>query len=202
MKLYFTPGACSLSPHIALHEAGLGFDSEKVDLKSKKTASDADFYAVNPKGQVPVLVLDSGDVLTEGPAIVQYIADRNPGSKLAPEAGTSQRYHLQEWLNFTTSELHKGLGSLFSPKMNDGWKAVMTEILGNKLAFVAKSLEGKTYIMGEAFTVADCYLFTILNWTRFLKFDTSRWPAIESYLARVAERPKVHATLVAEGLAK
>jgi glutathione S-transferase len=202
MKLYFSPGACSLSPHIALHEAGLKFETEQVDLKAKTTKSGGDFRAINPKGQVPVLKLDNGETLTEGPVIVQYIADQKPGSKLAPPAASWERYRLEEWLNFTTSELHKGLGSLFNPKMTDAWKAVVVEILGGKMAFVAKSLEGKSYIMGEGFTVADCYLFTILNWTRFLKFDTSAWPGIEGYLKRVAARPAVHATLMAEGLAK
>jgi glutathione S-transferase len=202
MKLYFSPGACSLSPHIALHEAGLAAETEQVDLKAKTTKSGGDFRAINPKGQVPTLKLDNGEVLTEGPAIVQYIADLKPASKLAPPAGSPERYRLQEWLNFVTSEMHKGIGSLFNPKMNDAWRAVMLEIIAGKLAFVAKSLEGKSYLMGEGFTVADCYAFTILTWTKPNKIDLAPWPALTDYMKRVAARPAVHATLVAEGLVK
>ncbi|HUC62108.1 MAG TPA: glutathione transferase GstA [Alphaproteobacteria bacterium] len=199
MKLYFSPGACSLSPHIALREAALPFELEQVDLKEKRTKSGADFRAINPKGYVPALALDNGELLTEGPAILQYLADRVPEKKLAPPAGSFERVRLQETLNFVTSELHKGLGSLFNPKNPDAWREVVKSILATRFAIVEKTLESKPYIMG-AFSVADCYLFTILNWTKFLKLDLSPWPALPAYLGRMAERPAVQAALKAEGI--
>ena len=200
MKLYYSPGACSLSPHIVLVESGLGFDLEKVDLAAKKTERGADYWKVNPKGYVPALELDDGQVLTEGPAIVQYLADRVPQKKLAPPAGTMERYRLQEWLNFISTELHKGFSPLFNPKASDDWKSAARELLGRRIAIVAKQLEGKSYAMGTAFTVADAYLFTILRWARHVKLDLSPWPVLPDYLDRVAARPAVHAALAAEGL--
>jgi len=203
MKLYFSPGACSLSPHIALREAGLTFDLEQVDLKAKKTKGGADFLAVNPKGQVPTLVLDGGAMLTEGPAIVQYIADQKPASGLAPVAGSLPRYHLIEWLNYITSELHKSIGALFSPATPDAYKTLLTaEQLPRKFAYVDGQLAGKLYVTGDTFTVADAYLFTVLNWTNFLKIDLGAYGNIKAYMARVAGRPKVQEALKAEGLLK
>jgi len=203
MKLYFSPGACSLSPHIVLREAGLAFDLEQVDLKEKKTKAGADYWPINPKGQVPVLQLDSGDRLTEGPAIVQYVADQKPATGLAPAAGSLPRYKLQEWLNYITSELHKSIGALFSPVTPDAYKQLVTkEQLPNKFAYVDQQLAGKQYLLGDNFSVADAYLFTVLNWTNFLKIDISGHANLKAYMARVAARPKVQEALKAEGLVK
>ncbi len=201
MKLYYSAGACSLSPHIVLSESGLPFELEKVDLAAKKTEFGADYWTINPKGYVPALRLDDGQVLTEGPAIVQYLADLVPERELAPLAGTLQRYRLQEWLNFTTSELHKGFGLLFNQRMPDEGKVIVRQILRKRVEVASKGLEGRSYLMGETFTVADAYLFTILRWTKPLKFDLAPWPNLEAYLERVAERPAVRAAMVAEGLA-
>jgi len=200
MKLYLTPGACSLSPHIALNEAGLKYDSETVDLKTKKTHSGADYWAVNGKGSVPALVLDDGQVLTEGPAVVQYIADLKPESHLAPKAGTVERYRLQEWLNYTTSELHKRFGPLFNPAAPEEAKKTAREELGSKFDFVSKSLGSKHYLLGDHFTVADAYLFTILTWTGHVGIDIGKWANLKSYFERVSARPKVGETLKQEGL--
>jgi glutathione S-transferase len=202
MKLYFFPGACSLSPHIALREAGFKFDLEKVDLKAKKTAGGEDYLAVNPKGYVPALRLDDGQVLTEAANIVQYIADRKPEAKLAPAAGTPQRYKLQEWLNFLATEVHKGTSPLFNPATPDSWKEVVKENLGKRYEFVAKHLAKQPYLMGETFSVADGYLFTLLNWTKFVNIDLGKWPALKAYYDRVAARPAVQEALAAEGLVK
>lgn len=202
MKLYYSPGACSLSPHIVLREAGLPFDLEKVDLKSKRTETGADFLAVNPKGYVPALRLDDGSVLTEGPAIVQYLADRAPDSGLAPAAGTPERYRLMEWLNFISTELHKSFGALFNPEMPDAWKTWVRGLLGRRLDFVAAQLGDRSYLMGETFSVADAYLFTILGWGRWVDVDIGRWSVLETYSGRIAGRQAVHAALVAEGLLK
>ncbi len=202
MKLFYTPGACSLSPHIALLEAGLPFTLQKVDLKNKTLESGEDFNAVNGKGQVPALELDNGHVLTEGPAIVQYIADQKPAAGIAPAAGTMERYKLQEWLNFITSELHKGLGSMFNPAQTPEWKEAVKITLGKRLDWLSTQLTGKQYLMGEKFSVADGYLFTILSWAKPLGFDLSRWAVLEQYIARVAARPKVVEAMKAEGLVK
>jgi glutathione S-transferase len=201
MKLYYSPGACSLSPHIVLREAGLQADLEQVDLKTKRTKSNADFTAVNPKGQVPALVLDDGQVLTEGPAVVQYLADRRPEANLAPPNGTIERYRLQEWLNFITSELHKSFGALFNPAVPADYKKFATEIIGERLAYVDRHLaQGGPFLMGSQFTVADAYLFTVANWTHFLKIDLGRWPNVAAYVERIAARPKVQEALKEEGL--
>ena len=203
MKLYYSPGACSLSPHIVAREAGIAVDLKKVDLKTKTLADGGGSYtAVNAKGYVPALGLDDGSMLTEGPAIVQYLADQKPDSGLAPKSGTTDRLRLQEWLNFISSELHKAMGTFFNPKAPDDWKAAVTERLGVRMDYVAKELAGKQYLMGDKFSVADAYLFTILNWAPMVKFDMARWPAITEYYKRVAQRPKVQEALKAEGLVK
>jgi glutathione S-transferase len=202
MKLYYSPGACSLSPHIVLREAGLPFELLKKDLHSQTLEDGSDFRVINPKGYVPALILDDGQILTEGPAIVQYLADRVPGKKLAPPAGTMERVRLQEWLNYITSELHKTFSPLFNKKASEDWKAAARELLDRRIDYVAKALEGRSYLMGDTFTVADCYLFTVLNWAAWVKIDLSRWPSVTEYLKRVAARPAVQAALKAEGLIK
>jgi glutathione S-transferase len=201
VKLYYAPGACSLSPHIVLRESGAAFDAEKVDLAAKRTAAGADYRAINPKGAVPALQLDDGQVLTEGSAIVQYLADRKPETKLAPAAGTIERYRLQEWLNYIASEIHKGFSPLFNAKLADEAKQVFKDNLAARFDFLSRSLEGKDYLMGAGFTVADAYLFTILGWTRHFAIDLVKWPVLKAYVERVAGRPAVQAALKAEGLA-
>ncbi len=201
MKLYFAPGACSLSPHIALHESGLALQSEKVDLRAKTTASGANFLAVNPKGQVPALVLDDGTVLTEGPAIVQYIADQAPKSGIAPANGTIERYKVQEWLNYVSTELHKGFGPLFKPNTPDNYKPILRENIDIRFAHVDKELAGRDYLTGSKFTVADGYLFVILRWADGMKIDIAGLKNLSAFKARVFARPGVQAALKAEGLA-
>jgi glutathione S-transferase len=200
MKLYFTPGACSLSPHIVLHEAGLPFEAETVDLKSKKTGSGADFTTVNPKGAVPALQLDNGEVLTEGVAIVQYLADQKPETGLAPQNGTLPRYRLQEWLNFVSTELHKGFSPLFNPALPDDMKEITKQGLAKKLAHLEGHFGKHHYLMGEGFTVADAYAFTILNWAKMFAIDLSPYPNVVAFMGRVAERPSAQAAMKAEGL--
>lgn len=200
MKLYYSPGACSLSPHIALREAGLPFELVKKDLYSKSLGDGSDFLAINPKGYVPVLILDDGETLTEGPAIVQYIADRVPEKKLAPPAGTMERVRLQEWLNYITSELHKSFSPLFNKQASDDWKAAARALLDRRIGYAAQALEGRDCLMGDAFTVADCYLFTVLSWANRVKVDLSPWPRLADYMGRIAARPAVQEALAAEGL--
>ncbi|MGH6962651.1 MAG: glutathione transferase GstA [Dongiaceae bacterium] len=202
MKLYFSPGACSLAPHIALREAGFKFDTEQVDLATKKTKSGADYRQVNPKGYVPALQLDNGEVLTEVPVILQYIADQKPESGLVPKAGTMERYRTQEWLNFVTSELHKGFGALFNPAVPDAYRTIAIDKVGQRLDFLAGKLDGKQYLQGDRFTAPDAYLFTILGWAPYLKVSLDKWPALGAYSGRVAARPAVQAALKAEGLVK
>jgi len=201
MKLYYSPGACSLSPHIALAEAGLSADYVKVNLKDKKTEAGDDYLKVNPKGQVPVLHTEAG-VLTEGPAIVQYIADKAPNAKLAPAHGTMERYQLQEWLNMLTSELHKSFSPLFHPTMPEEAKAIFRDKIGKTLSHIDARLAGRDYLMGSQFTVADGYLFTMLRWALGLKFDLAQYPNIKAYFDRVGARPKVKEAMLAEGLIK
>ena len=201
MKLYYAPGACSLSPHIALREAGLDFEAIQVDLGAKTTKDGGDYRKVNPKGAVPALEIDGGQILTEGSAIVQYIADRKPGTKLAPAAGTTERYRLQEWLNYIASEIHKGFSPLFNPKAPDAWKAMVKDMLATKFDYLSKQLDGKSYLMGDTFTVADGYLFTILTWAKGMDIDLAKWPVLKGYVERVAARPAVNTALKAEGLA-
>src|SRR5882724_2347782 len=200
MKLYYSPGACSLSPHIVLNEAGLAFDAETVDLGAKKTKSGADYKAINPKGAVPALQLDNGEVLTEGSAIVQYMADQKPAAGIAPAAGTMERYRLQEWLNFVTAEIHKPMGSMFNPAQTPEWKEAVRTILTKRLDWLSTQLAGKQYLMGEKFSVADGYLFTILGWAKHVSFDLGKWPVIEEYATRIGRRPKVVEAMKAEGL--
>jgi glutathione S-transferase len=200
MKLYFSPGACSLSPHIILREAGAKFELEQVDNREKKTKSGQDYWAINPKGQVPVLELDSGERLTEGPIIVQYIADQKPGSGLAPPAGTMERYRVQEWLNFTTSELHKTFGPIFRPTTPDAYKTISKENLGKRFDWLDKQLAGCQYLMGDRFTIADAYLFVVLRWAARVEMDLSKWPNLKAYVDRIAARPKVQEAMKAEGL--
>jgi glutathione S-transferase len=200
MKLYFAPGACSLSPHIVLRETGSTFDLEQVDNKEKKTKSGQDYWTINPKGQVPVLELDNGERLTEGPVIVQYIADQKPGSGLAPAAGTLERYRVLEWLNFITSELHKSYGPIFRPTTPDAFKAISKENLAKRFDWVNAQLAGRQYLMGDKFTIADAYLFTVLRWAPRIEIDLAKWPNLKAYVDRVAARPKVQEALKAEGL--
>ncbi len=202
MKLYFAPGACSLSPHIVLCEAGYNFDLELVDNKEKKTNSGMDFWGINGKGQVPVLELDNGERITEGPAIVQYLADRKPASGLAPANGSMERVRVQEWLNFTTSELHKTYGLFFRPTTPADFKVISKEYLSKRLDWVDKQLAGKQYATGDKFTVADAYLFTVLRWSPYVNVDLGKWPNIKAYVDRVAARPKVQEAMRAEGLIK
>jgi glutathione S-transferase len=202
MKLYFTPGACSMAPHILLRETGQTFDLEQVDLASKKTKSGADYKKINGKGYVPALQLDNGEVITEAPIILQYLADQKPESGLMPKAGTMERYRTQEWLNFVTSELHKGLGALFNPAVPDAYRTMAIDRVGTRLDFLESKLQGKQYLQGDKFTAPDAYLFTILSWAPHLKVSLDKWPGIQAYLGRVAARPQVQATLKAEGLTK
>jgi glutathione S-transferase len=200
MKLYYSPGACSLSPHIVSREAGIALDLEQVDNREKKTKSGKDFWSVNPKGQVPVLEFDNGQRLTEGPVIVQYLADQKPATGLVPAPGSIDRYRVQEWLNFTTSELHKSYGPIFRPTTPDEYKKISKENLGKRFDWLDKQLAGKQYLMGDKFTVADAYLFTILRWTPRIEVDLGKWPNVKAYVDRVAARPKVQEALKAEGL--
>jgi len=202
MKFYYSPGACSLSPHIVLLEAGLPFTPDKVDLKAKKTANGADYLAINSKGAVPALELDDGRVLTEGSAIVQYLADLKPDSGLAPRAGTFERYQLMEILNYIASEVHKGFDPLFNPAITAEWKAAVLANLDRKFDWLTGFLRGKNFVMGTTFTVADAYLFTILGWSGHVAIDLKKWPVLFAYHARVGQRPKVQETLKAEGLLK
>jgi glutathione S-transferase len=199
MKLYYAPGACSLSPHIVAREAGIPLELEKVDLGAKKTASGEDYRQVNPKGYVPALRLDDGSVLTEGPAIVQYLADRKPAAGLAPHAGTIERYRLQEWLGFLNSEIHKTWGALYNPKADRG---PVVERLSQRLAYLEEILKGRPYLLPGGFSVADAYLFTLLNWAGFTHVDLSPYPALVKYAERIRARPKVQEALDAEGLLK
>jgi glutathione S-transferase len=202
MKLYYSPGACSLSPHIILLEAGLPATLVKVDTKTHTLAGGEDFYAINGKGYVPVLELDDGRRLTEGPAIVQYLADRKPESRLAPSADSFERYRLQEWLNFITSELHKQYGPFFAPNTPAEYKPILRDKLRLRLDWLAGQLDGNDYLMGSQFTVADAYLYTILRWSPFVDIDLAKWPVVAAYKARVEARPHVREALLAEGLLK
>ena len=201
MKLYYSPGACSLSPHIALLEAGLPYDLVKVDLRAKKLENGDDYLAINPKGQVPALALDSGELVTEGPVIVQMIADK-AGKGLAPARDSDERYKLQAWLTYINSELHKNIGPQFSPVLADDAKAFFKDRVMGKFKYLETALAGHDYVMGKQFTVADAYLFTMLCWADRTKFDLSALPNLVAYKARVAARPKVQEALTKEGLLK
>ena len=202
MKLYYSPGACSLAPHIVLRESGLAFELVLASTKTHALADGTDYYTINPKGYVPLLELDNGERLSEGPAIVQYIADQVPAKNLAPANGTMARYRTQEWLNFITSELHKGIGGLFNPAMPEEAKVLMRARGSMRLKWVDEQLAGKQYLMGEHFSVADPYLFTVVNWTKFVDIDISGLPNLGAFMARMAARPAVQEALKAEGLLK
>jgi len=202
MKLFYSPGACSLSPHIVAREAGLDVALEKVDTKSKKTASGQDFLQVNPKGYVPALQMDDGEVLTEGPAIVQYLGDKAPAAGLVFANGTMERYRLQETLGFINSEIHKTYSPLFDPSTPDAVKEAMHDKLKKRYALFEKRLDGKQYLFGDKFTAADAYLFTVTNWAGFVKLDLSGFPNLQGFQKRVAARPAVQAAMKAEGLVK
>ena len=202
MKLYYSPGACSLSPHIALHEAGLAFEAVLASTKSHKLQDGTDFYTINPLGYVPVLELDNGERLREGPAILQYIADQVPDKQLAPANGTMGRYRLQEWLTFIGTEIHKGFGPLFKPGTPEDYKPLVKEQLLKRLEWVNGELASKPYLLGEQFSVADGYLFTTLSWCGYVGLDISNLENLKAFQARVGARPAVQATLKAEGLLK
>lgn len=202
MKLYYSPGACSLSPHIVLREAGMNVDLVKADLKTHQLADGSDFRAVNPRGYVPVLELDDGQRLTEGPAIVQYIADQVPAKNLAPAAGTMARYRVMEWLNFISTELHQNYSPLFNPAVPKEAQALATARLLDRFAYVDRQLEGKSYLMGEQFSVADAYLFTVTSWAKYAQVDLGKFAHLGAFAGRMAARPAVQAALKAEGLMK
>jgi glutathione S-transferase len=202
MKLYYAPGACSLSPHIVLREAERRFDLERVDLKTHRTASGVEYTKINPKGYVPALQLDGPDspILTEGPAIVQYVADLAPDARLVPPNGTFARYHLQEWLNFISTELHKQFGPLFEPNTPLSVAERLRGKIGRRLLYVQDVLDDRAFLMGESFTVADAYLFVMLQWCEPHGIDLGLYPNLDDYESRIAQRPAVRAALAAEGL--
>ncbi len=202
MKLYYSPGACSLASHIALCEAGVKFELVKTALQTHTLADGTDFYQVTAKGQVPLLELDDGERLSEGPVILQYIADHAPGTGLAPAAGTMARYRVMEWLNFVTSELHKGFSPLFNGKMPQEAKEIFAARLKDKFAYVDRQLEGKDYLTGTRFCVADAYLFTMTQWAEGRGIDLSGFPNVEAFIARTKARPAVRDAMKAEGLIK
>jgi glutathione S-transferase len=202
MKLYYAPGACSLSPHIVASELGLDVQLEKVDLKAHVAANGADYFAINPKGYVPALQMENGEVLTEGPAIVQYLADRKPESGLAPANGTTERYRLQEMLGYINSEIHKTYSTLFNAKTTPEVRQEKTDYLAKRYQLIEKQLAGRDYLFGNRFTVADAYLFTVTNWAHHLKVDLSAFPNLVAFQKRVAARPAVQAAMKAEGLIK
>lgn len=202
MKLYYSPGACSLAPHIVLHEAGCEFEIERVDIPSKKTASGADFWEINPKGYVPALKLDDGDILTEVAVILQYISDQNQAAHLAPGFGSHERYHLLEWLNFIATEVHKQIGALFNPKMTPEMKAVQLGVIERRMNALDKMLDGKQYLMGDDFSIADAYLFNIMLWADKHNIDIAQWPNVSAVNARVGARAAVVEAMTAEGLLK
>ncbi len=202
MKLYYSPGACSLSPHIVLKESGLPFQAVMASTKTHKLADGTDYYTINAKGYVPLLELDDGQRLSEGPAIVQYIADQVPDKKLAPAAGTMERYRLMEWLNFISTELHKSFSPLFNPDMVDAGKAVYRARLLDRFKWVDAQLEAKPYTMGENFSVADAYLFVVAGWGQYVGLDLSGFKNLQAFLGRMAARPAVQEAMKAEGLLK
>jgi glutathione S-transferase len=197
MKLYYSPGACSLHPHITLREAGIPFELERVDLRAHKLSHDgSDYYAVNPKGYVPALRLDDGSLLTEGAVIDQYVADLKPEKHLVPAAGTMDRYRVQEWLNFIASEVHKAFGPLFGS--DDALKEIARKRIGGRFDLIEKNLGARPYLTGDGFTVADAYLFNMLRWTTHTGIDLGKWPGLKAFFARVEARPAVQEALAAE----
>jgi glutathione S-transferase len=202
MKLFYSPGACSMAPHIVAREAGIPVDLVKVDIPNKKTEDGGDFWQVNPKGYVPALQLDDGRVLTEVGVICQYLADQAPASKLVPPFGAFERYEQMAAINFASAEVHKQIGALFNPRLTPEMKEVQLGTIGRRLDSLEKMLDGKAFIAGDSFSAADAYLFTVLNWTNVHKIDMSKWPNIQAYMGRIGARPKVQETLKAEGLVK
>lgn len=200
MKLYYSPASCALASHITLHELGLPFELEKVDLAKKVTASGADFLKINPKGYVPALKLDNGEMLTEGAAILQYLADLKPASGIAPANGSFERYKVQEWLTFIGTEIHKTFSTLFNPVAPAEAKEQAVATLGRRFNYVSGELQGKDYINGKSFSIADAYLFTTLTWAQYVKIDLSQWPVLQQYVARISARPATQAALKGEGL--
>ncbi|MGZ3408805.1 MAG: glutathione transferase GstA [Rhizomicrobium sp.] len=200
MKLYFAPGACSLSPHIVASETGEKVDLIQVDLQKKLTKDGADFTKINPKGQVPVLQTDDGKTLTEGPVIVQYLGDKAPASKVVPAAGSADRYKVQEWLNFISTELHKSFGPMFRPTTPDTYKQISKDTIGGKFKYVDSQLAGKQYLMGDTFTAPDAYLYVMTRWAKRMEMDLTQWPNLKAFNERVEARPKVREALKAEGL--
>ena len=200
MKLYSVPGSCSLASSIALREAGIPFEIVKVDLRARKTAANEDLERVNPKGYVPALALDNGELLTENVAVLQYIADRNPSAGLAPPAGTMERYRLQEWLGFISTELHKSFSPLFAPMASEDTRQMFRNKIQGRLDWLERTLGSRTFLMGDQFTVADAYLFVVLRWCDYHGIDLGKWPTLKSYRDRIEARPKVVEALQAEGL--
>jgi glutathione S-transferase len=200
VKLYFSPGACSLAPHILLNEAGYAYETEKVDLAAKKTASGGDFFAINPKGYVPAIALDDGQLVTEVQVILRYLADQKPQSGLMPKPGTMERVRAEEWLNFIASEMHKSYGPIFRPTTPEEYKTLSRAYIARRLAILEKQLAGNQYVLGDKFSAADAYAFTILRWSGFTKVDLTPFPSIVAYMARMEARPKVQQTLKEEGL--
>ena len=202
MKLYYSPGACSLSVHITLRESGLPFETVLASTKTHQLPDGTDYYTINPKGYVPLLELDDGTRLSEGPAIVQYVADQVPAKQLAPAAGTMARYRLQEWLTFTGTELHKAYGPLFNPNSSDEIKNAAKSRINGRLAYVNDQLAGKSYLLGEQFSVADSYLYVVVNWSPRVGVDLSPYPHLQAFMTRMSARPAVQEALKAEGLLK
>jgi glutathione S-transferase len=202
MKLYYSPGACSLSPHIVSRELGIPVELKKVNTKDKTIEGGGDYWKVNGRGYVPALELENGEILTEGPAIVQYLADQKPEAGLAPRHGTFERYRLQEWLNFLTSEVHKQFSPLFKPNTPEEYKKIAKENIATRFDWLDKQLAGRDYLMGKTFTVADAYAFVLIGWSKFQGIDLARWPNITAYHNRVGARPKVQEAMQAEGLLK
>lgn len=200
MKLYYAPGACSLAVNIVARETGQAVELVKVDVQNKKTANGDDFRKINAKGYVPALVLDNGETLTEVAVICQFLADQKPDLALAPEPGSMARYRLMEALNFIATEIHKQISALFNPALTSEMQEVQKATIAWRFDALEKMLDGQPYLTGEHYTVADAYLFTVLNWTTMLDIDTARWPNIQAFSARIAQRPKVLEALKAEGL--
>ncbi|MEE1657326.1 glutathione transferase GstA [Microvirga sp. CF3062] len=202
MKLYYFPGACSLAPHIVAREAGIALTLEKVDLANRTTETGASYTAINPNGYVPALGLQEGSVLTEASVIIQYLADSQPAADLAPAHGTMERYRLLEWIGFISTEIHKGFGPLWNPATPDAVKIATKERLASRFAYLDKKLGSQPFLMGDTFTIADAYLFTVVNWTNFHAIDISPFPNLQAFQARIAARPAVQQALEAEGLVK
>jgi glutathione S-transferase len=201
MKLYYAPGACSLAAHIALREAGVQFEIEKVDLAAKKTERGTDYWSINPKGYVPALQLDNGEILTEVSAVLQYIADQKPSANLLPAFGSKERYRVLEWIGFIATEVHKGFGPLWNPKTPEAYRAITVETLVKRLQYLESQL-GQQYLTGSQFTVADAYAFTVVSWANYHKVDLAPYAKLRAFLDRVAARPAAQAALKAEGLIK